>query len=101
MKKLLRVLTLAFFLTQANFASKIDFTTLQNPFYKELKSSKKLKLFTIINQKAKINGVWLEAGMSIQGYLLVKVFRQKVLLSKDGKSLELSLYKTRSKISFD
>ena len=44
-----------------------------------------LKLYAIFNNKANINGEWKRVGENINGYQIVKITPNYVLLKKDNK----------------
>lgn len=52
-------------------------------------------LEAIFNQKAKINGVWISLGESIEGYILQDIQPHFVILKKDSHSLSLQLKEKR------
>ena len=57
--------------------------TLINPFWHEdSQSQQPLHLNAIINGKALINEQWLNVGEYIEGYLIVKIESQSVILQK-------------------
>lgn len=53
------------------------------------------ELEALLNQKAKINGIWLKEGESIQGYTLKRIQNNQVLLESKENKLKLQLTKKR------
>lgn len=64
-------------------------------FYTLPKPEPSLNLEAILNNKAKINGVWLRSGGEIKGHILQKITPHSVTLSKENRSIKLYLKEKR------
>jgi len=45
----------------------------------------RLFIYAIFEDKVNINGIWLKKGDAIEGYKVLKIDNNKVVLEKDGK----------------
>jgi len=52
---------------------------------------KELKLYAIFQNKVNINGKWLKTGDYIEGYKVIKISENEVLLTKNGKIKKIAL----------
>ncbi len=50
-----------------------------------------LTLYAVFQNKVNINGIWLKVGEVINGYKIIKIASNKVILKKDGKIKKLVL----------
>ena len=50
-----------------------------------------LILYAVFQNRVNINGIWLKVGEVINGYKIIKIAPNKVLLKKDGKIKKLIL----------
>ena len=66
----------------------LSFYTLPNP-------NPSLNLEAVLNNRVKINGMWLKSGEEIEGYILQKITPHSATLFKDGHSIELHLKEKR------
>lgn len=57
----------------------------------QIKESKTLTLNAIFQNKANINGVWVKRRDFIEGFKILKIKRDSVVLKKDNKIIVLSL----------
>lgn len=86
----MRVFVLVLLLFVTLFA-RFSFLQLQNPFVKKQALKPIISLEAIIGDKAKLNGHWVEEGGSFEGFTLIKILKQGVLVQGKGKKLRISL----------
>lgn len=65
------------------------------PLYTTPKPKLSLNLEAILNNKAKINGIWLKSGEELQGYILQTITPHSVTLHKDSHTFKLYLKEKR------
>jgi len=59
-------------------------------------AKKRLRLLTILNQKAFIDDRWVQKGDTLFGYSVKKIFQDRVLLEKRGKRVILKFKKDKN-----
>ncbi len=62
----------------------------------QAKVKKRLRLVTILNKKAFVDGRWVEKGDTIFDYSVKKISKDRVLLEKRGKIVILKFKKDRN-----
>ncbi len=60
------------------------------------KAKKRLRLVTILNKKAFVDGRWVEKGDTIFGYSVKNISQDRVLLEKKGKIVVLKFKKDKN-----
>ncbi len=61
---------------------------------------KRLMLDAIMNKSALINGTWYKVGQSINGYKIVNINNNSILLTKNNKKIQLSTVSTIKNFNF-